>query len=170
MSSRYDPSFEDFLLEYFDIGAASDDTGVADCKLSLDAIPGKTHHDDMQNGNGLFEETHRYLSYPPDRRNEFQATEITDGFDQGNYVGFQHTLDNSAVFGGVTPAASSAGATHNSELGGGNWPIEVSFFFRSTLTGRSFSFLPLAPNGTALGAAPHPSARIGKPTFILTPI
>lgn len=129
MSSCYDPSYEDYLLDVFDINAASDDIGVANSNLSMDRMPDNTHHEDIHNGNGLFEETHWHSSCPLDQRNEFQAVEVSHVSEQGSYAGSQHTLDDSAVYGGVVPAALSAGVTHDSQLEANDWPIEVSFSF-----------------------------------------
>ena len=125
MSSCFDPSFEDFLHDVFDINAASDKTGAAD--FDLDEMSGNNYDNGMQNWNGFFEEAHSPKSPPPYQRNDFQTADITAGeFDQGNCVGIQQNLGDSVVFSRREPAALDAGVAHEFQLGG---PIGVSFFF-----------------------------------------
>lgn len=127
MSSRYDPAYEAFFHDTFDINAASDDTGVGDFNFSLDGSLGNTHYYGMQNDDALFEETHWHLSDQPYQRNDFQAAEITHGFGEGHDVGLQHSLDDSALFSGVVPAPSSAGVGKDLQLGRDDCPIDVFF-------------------------------------------
>lgn len=120
MSSTYDPSFEDFLRDIFDIDAASRSTQDPNLDSQFGNVLGDSYDINTWNSNSNFKDT-----APPHQSNEFQTI---DSADSGLC-----SDDLQSLFGG---AEVSRGANSSSQL---SEPIDpgVSFFFRSTLRGRA---------------------------------
>jgi hypothetical protein len=122
MSSRFDPSFEQFLNEVFDFEAACDGTDSAD-----NPATGIYHADNTSNGMEYSHSFREEVDHPYQQEGFRTAGFNTAGIDQGDFAGTQQDPGLSVQHDCLDPALLDVGAASALQQSG---PIGVSFFFR----------------------------------------